>query len=266
MAPAEARVVQELLARGVEVINASVTEIATAAETGVGTVVRACKSLGFKGFQAAKIALAQDLLPLDERPQEDVGENDEPLEVVAKLATSSGDALRRATASISAKELERAIQLLANARRVLCLGVGTSAPIAQDAAYRLVTIGIEADAPPDVHVQHVRARLLSVADVALAISHTGATQETLGAAQAARETGARIIAITSFSTTPLTELADVVLVAGGRETRYRVEAMASRLAHLLIVDSLFTCLALADAQRTKKAQLLAADVLAEHRL
>jgi hypothetical protein len=29
---------------------------------------------------------------------------------------------------------------------------------------------------------------------------------------------------------------------------------------------LFTCLALADAQRTKKAQLLAADVLAEHRL
>jgi DNA-binding MurR/RpiR family transcriptional regulator len=263
--PAEARAVQALLVRGAEVINASVTEIAAAAETGVGTVVRACQSLGFKGFQAAKIALAQDLLPLDERPQEDVSDEDEPVQVLVKLASTSGEALRRATASVSAAELARAIELLANARRVLCLGVGTSAPIAQDAAYRLTTIGIDAEAPPDVHVQHVRARLLSVADVAMAISHTGATQETLGAIRGAKEAGARVIAVTSFSTTPLTELADVALVAGGRETSYRVEAMASRLAHLLVVDSLFTSLILADPQRAKKAQRLTADVLAEHR-
>lgn len=264
--PAEARVVNELLARGADVINASATEIATATDTGVGTVVRACQSLGFKGFQAAKIALAQDLLPLAERPQEDVTEHDEPLEVLKKLAASSGDALRLATASVSESELARAIDLLANARRILCLGVGTSAPLAQDAAYRLTTIGMDADAPPDVHVQHVRARLLSVADVALAISHTGATQETLGATRGAKEAGARVIAITSFSTTPLTELADVVLVAGGRETSYRVEAMASRLAHLLVVDSLFTSLVLGNAQRARKAQRLTADVLADHRL
>jgi DNA-binding MurR/RpiR family transcriptional regulator len=263
--PAEARAVQALLGRGAEVIHASVTEIAAASETGVGTVVRACQSLGFKGFQAAKIALAQDLLPLDERPQDDLSDQDEPLEVLVKLASSSGDALRRATASVNATELARAIDLLAGARRVLCLGVGTSAPLAQDAAYRLTTIGIDADAPPDVHVQHVRARLLSTADVAMAVSHTGATQETLGAVRGAKEAGAPVIAVTSFSTTPLTELADVVLVAGGRETSYRVEAMASRLAHLLLIDTLFTCLVLSDAQRGRIAQRLTADVLAEHR-
>jgi DNA-binding MurR/RpiR family transcriptional regulator len=263
--PAEARVVQALLGRGAGVIHASVSEIAAAAEAGVGTVVRACQSLGFKGFQAAKIALAQDLLPLDERPQEDISNDDEPLEVLTKLAGSSSEALRRATASVSATGLARAIDLLASARRVLCLGVGTSSPLAQDAAYRLTTIGIEADAPPDVHVQHVRARLLSVNDVAMAVSHTGATQETLGAVRGAREAGARVIAITSFSTTPLTELADVALVAGGLETSYRVEAMASRLAHLLVVDSLYTSLVLKTRQRARKAQQTTADVLAEHR-
>lgn len=265
MPPAEARAVQALLGRGADVIGASVTEIAATAETGVATVVRACQSLGFKGFQAAKIALAQDLLPLDERPQQDVSDEDQPLDVLMKLANSSGEALRRATASVSATELARAIDLLASARRVLCLGVGTSAPLAQDAAYRLTTIGIDAYAPPDVHVQHVRARLLSVTDVAMAISHTGATQETLGATRGAKEAGARVIAVTSFSTTPLTELADVVLVAGGYETTYRVEAMASRLAHLLVVDSLYTSLVLANGQRAKKAQRITADVVAEHR-
>jgi DNA-binding MurR/RpiR family transcriptional regulator len=249
----------------VEVIYASVSEIASAAETGVGTVVRACQSLGFKGFQAAKIALAQDLLPLDEHPQEDVSDHDEPLEVLSKLAASSGDALRRATSSVRADQLSRAIDLLSCARRVLCLGVGSSGPLAQDAAYRLTTIGIDAAAPLDVHVQHVRARLLSANDVALAISHTGATQETLGATKGAKDAGARVIAITSFSTTPLTQLADVVLVAGGRETSYRVEAMASRLAHLLVFDSLFTSLLLGDAQRARDAQRLTADVLADHR-
>jgi DNA-binding MurR/RpiR family transcriptional regulator len=263
--PAEARVAQALLTRGVDVVHSSVTEVALAADTGVGTVVRACQSLGFKGFQAAKIALAQDLLPLDERAHTDVAEGDTPEQVLAKLADSSGDALRRAIASVRADALAQAVGLLAGARRVLCLGVGTSAPLAQDTAYRLATIGIDADAPPDVHVQHVRARLLAPEDVALAVSHTGATQETLGAVRGASEAGAAIIAITSFSTTPLTELADVALVAGGRETSYRVEAMASRLAHLLVIDTLFTSLILADPRRARPAQQRTADVLAEHR-
>lgn len=263
--PAEARVAQALLTRGADVVHSSVTEVALAADTGVGTVVRACQSLGFKGFQAAKIALAQDLLPLDERPRTDVAEGDSPAEVLAKLADASGDALRRAVASVAPDALGRATELISGARRVLCLGVGTSAPLAQDTAYRLATIGIDADAPPDVHVQHVRARLLKENDVALAVSHTGATQETLGAVRGAREAGAAIIAITSFSTTPLTELADVALVAGGRETRYRVEAMASRLAHLLVIDTLYTSLVLASPRRAQPAQQLTADVLAEHR-
>lgn len=263
--PAEARVAQALLSRGVDVVHSSVTEVAMAADTGVGTVVRACQSLGFQGFQAAKIALAQDLLPLDERAHTDVAEGDAPGQVLAKLADSSGDALRRAIASVSADALEQAVGLLAGARRVLCLGVGTSAPLAQDAAYRLATIGIDADAPTDVHVQHVRARLLTEEDVALAVSHTGATQETLGAVHGASEAGAAIIAITSFTTTPLTDLADVALVAGGREASYRVEAMASRLAHLLVIDTLFTSLILANPRRARPAQQRTADVLAEHR-
>lgn len=263
--PAEARVAQALLSRGVDVVHSSVTEVAMAADTGVGTVVRACQSLGFQGFQAAKIALAQDLLPLDERAHTDVAEGDAPGQVLAKLADSSGDALRRAIASVSADGLEQAVGLLAGARRVLCLGVGTSAPLAQDAAYRLATIGIDADAPTDVHVQHVRARLLTEEDVALAVSHTGATQETLGAVHGASEAGAAIIAITSFTTTPLTDLADVALVAGGREASYRVEAMASRLAHLLVIDTLFTSLILANPRRARPAQQRTADVLAEHR-
>jgi DNA-binding MurR/RpiR family transcriptional regulator len=258
--------VNALLALGPEVIHASVTEVAALAQTGVGTVVRASQSLGFKGFQAAKIALAQDLRPRDEGlPTDDITAGDEPGAILAKLASGSADALRGTTASVDGAQLAAAVRTISRARLVLFLGVGTSAPLAQDAAYRLSTIGVDAHAPADVHVQHVRARLLRPGDVAVAVSHTGATKETVGAARAAKEADATVIAVTSFSTTPLTTVADLVLVAGARETKFRVEAMASRIAHLLVLDALYTGVLLDDPERTRISQSLTADVLAEHR-
>lgn len=262
----EARAVQALLEFGSEVIRMSVSEVAAAAGTGVGTVVRACQSLGFKGFQDAKIALTADLAPLvGERSPEHIDLNDRPAQVLEKLAASSGEALSRAPVSVDAAALARAVELLQVAPRVLLVGVGTSSPLTQDMAYRLLSIGTAAEAPSDVHVQHVRARLLQPSDVAVAVSHTGSTQETVNAARGAKEAGAHVIAVTSFTTTPLTEVADVALVAGGLETRYRVEAMASRLAHLLVLDALLISLVLADPQRSEAAQRLVAEVLAEHR-
>jgi RpiR family carbohydrate utilization transcriptional regulator len=148
---------------------------------------------------------------------------------------------------------------------VLFVGVGTSAPLAQDAAYRLLTLGIRAQAPPDVHVQHVAARLLGPGDACFAVSHTGQTRETIAAMRAAREAGATTIAVTSFSHSPLTEIAEIVLVAGSRETAFRIEAMASRIAHITVLDAIFVSLALADRRRATAALDVTASVLSEHR-
>lgn len=138
--------------------------------------------------------------------------------------------------------------------------------MAQDTAYRLLTLGIQAQAPVDVHVQHVRAALLRPGDAVIAVSHTGSTRETVDAARSAREAGAAVVVVvTSFSSSPLTEVADAKLVAGGLETRYRIEAMASRLAHLVVLDALYVSLLLAGRDRAESAQRVLADVLAEHR-
>ncbi|WP_462188291.1 MULTISPECIES: MurR/RpiR family transcriptional regulator, partial [unclassified Frankia] len=264
LAPSEARVLEALLEPGAEILNLSVSEVAAAAGVGVATVVRACQSLGFKGFQAAKIALAQDLLPLGERPREDIDPSDTVHQVLAKLAASNGQALSRVPMSVGAGALADAVEALHAARRVLFRGVGTSAPIAADGAFRLATIGVPASFPPDVHTQHVQARLLGPDDVAVAVSHTGATHETVGAARGAHAAGAAVIAITSFHSSPLTEVATTVLVAGSRKTRYQIEAMTSRLAHLLVLESLFIALLLRNPDHARIAQTLAADALDEH--
>ncbi|MEZ4632563.1 MAG: SIS domain-containing protein [Deinococcales bacterium] len=123
-------------------------------------------------------------------------------------------------------------------------GIGSSAPIAMDAYYRFLRIGLKISLLLDPHMQVVSAAQLQKGDVALAISHTGRSHETLSAAQKAKAAGATVISLSSFMQSPLALLADISLVTATAENAFRVEAMASRIAHLSVIDSLYVALAI----------------------
>lgn len=263
--PSEAKVAAFFLETRYTVMDHSVTDVADAVGVAASTVVRACQRLGFRGFQDLKLGLAGDRAQTTTRWSADVAEGDSAGEVLAKVLSGGQDALQNAVATVNAGDFSRAVDVVANARQLLFAGVGTSAPLAQDAAYRFMSIGLDAEAPADVHVQHVRARLLTPADACVAISHTGATRETLSVVEAARAAGAHTIAITSFVRSPLIQFADIALVAHSRELTYRIEAMASRIAHLSILDALLLAVSMVDLPRSDEAQAATADVLAQHR-
>jgi DNA-binding MurR/RpiR family transcriptional regulator len=259
--PSDARVAGLILEAPDAVIYQSITEFAAAANVSTATVIRCAKKLGFKGFHDLKLTLAQDLAAFRHLG----GEGEEP-SVLARVTAAGAQSVRDASALVDPAAFDAAAQALGQARRVLFVGVGTSAPLAQDAAYRFRAIGLEAEAPVDAHVQHVAARLLQPDDVCLAVSHTGSTQETLAAVEAAKKAGAHTILITSFLRSPLAEISDLVLTAGSREVSFHLEAVASRLAHLAVIDALLVAVAEQDEQRSQHALDLYADVLSEHRL
>jgi RpiR family transcriptional regulator, carbohydrate utilization regulator len=258
--PTEERVARLVLERPEAVIYQSVSEIAVAAETSTATVVRCAKQLGFKGFHELKLALARDLALADREPA--AGAEGSILE---RITAAGAESVRDAGRLVSQDAFAAAVELLAGAQRVVFVGVGTSAPLAQDAAYRFRTIGVQADAPADVHVQHVAARLLRPEDVCVAVSHTGSTREVVATVEAARTAGAGTIAITSFLRSPLTEIADLTLTAGAREVSLTLEAMASRLAHMAVIDALIVAVAERDDARAQAALDLFSEVISEHR-
>lgn len=249
-----------------ELIHLTVTDAADRTATSVGSVVRFCQDLGLRGFQDLKLRLAAESAPGRSDLQADVEPDDRPDVVLRKVLRASADAMTDAADTVHGAAFARSVELLTVAAHVLLVGVGTSAPLAADAAYRLRTTGLITEAPADVHVQHVAARLLRPGDVCLAISHTGQTRETLATVTAARAAGAATIAVTSFSRSPLTKIADVVLIAGSRETSYRVEAMTSRLTHTAVLDALYVAATLTDPHRARRAQTLSAEVITEHRV
>lgn len=261
--PSERLVAEFILADPEAAIYSSVSEVAAKAGTSTATVVRCAQELGFRGFHDLKLALAQERAVFGEaRTEMDDGD---PIAILKQVTEFGAQTVRDVPKLVDPDLFSRAVEALDGAGRILLVAVGTSAPLAQDMAYRLKTIGLSAEAPPDVHVQHVSARLLEKGDVVLAISHTGSTRETLAAVEAGKASGATAIAVTSFLKSPLSEIAHLCLVAGTREMSFRLEAMASRLAHLALIDSLLVVIAERSPERTEAALSHYTGVLSEHR-
>jgi RpiR family carbohydrate utilization transcriptional regulator len=250
---AEERVARLLLHEPTRVIFSSVAELAELASTSGATVVRCAQKLGFKGFHDLKTSLAAGLAGSASAAAAAEPQRDPRLAALEEVTAAGAATVRDAAALVDAAVFDASVAALDRAQRVLIVGVGSSAALCQDAAARFSAIGLHAQAPADVHDQHVRASLLSAADACLAFSHTGATRETLSATRAAVESGAQTVAITSFATSPMTELADHALVAGTRAVALHLEPLATRLAHLALLDSLVVAVARRDEPRTRSA-------------
>jgi RpiR family transcriptional regulator, carbohydrate utilization regulator len=264
--PSEAKVAAVLLALGDELIYRSASEVASVADASLSTVVRACQALGFRGFQDRRVVLAREGRPATPAEiQDDVQPGDAPANVLDKVGAATREAISWGLAHVDREAFAQAVEVVVAAERVLCLGVGTSATLAQDAAYRLMWLGVRSEAPADVHAQHVRATASEPGDAVLVVSHTGSTRETVTAARAASDSGATVVAVTSFARSPLTEAADLVLIAPSPETSYRVEAMTSRVAHITVLDALWVAVAVALGEDAIGHARRVNDVISDHR-
>ncbi|MFD9663176.1 MurR/RpiR family transcriptional regulator [Rhodococcus sp. NPDC059968] len=253
------------------VLTSSVSEAADRAGTSESTVIRACQGLGFKGFHDLKLALASDLATQDVESYEleraeGITSRTPRREVPRRVLRSSAAVLQDAVRTLDLDAYEGALDALASARRILVIGNGTSSAPARDCAYRLTTLGLLVHSPSDTFGQNLIARALEERDAVLAISHTGATKETLHAVEAAHDRGASVVAVTSYLRSPLTNHADHVLVAGGPELGFRQEAMTSRLAHLAVLDTIFVGIALCRPKRAREFLDVMSEVTAEHSL
>lgn len=235
---AEQRAAGYILENPGEIIHLSITELAELAQTAEATIFRLCKRLGYRGFQAFKIALASDLVDPVQNIHEDVQPDDDMLTIAQKVFQSNVQCLQE-TLKIQEKDaLEQAVEQLATARRVEFYGSGGSGAIALDAYHKFMRTGIWCQAHNDSHLQVMAAALLGPQDVAVGISHTGANKDVYEALKIARKGGAKTIGITNFMKSPLTTVADTCLFTSARETRFRSEAMSSRISQLAIIDAL----------------------------
>ncbi len=136
--------------------------------------------------------------------------------------------IEEASKRINSDEVSRFIDLLAGlyddpARKVLVMGAGRSGLIGRAFAMRLLHLGYNSFVLGDTIVPSIKK-----GDVVIAISGSGKTKLIVTAAEAAKQVGATVIAITTFPDSPLGKLADLTVKVPGRTKHSRLDDYFAR--------------------------------------
>ncbi len=256
LAPVERRVAQAVLDDPQGVAWRSISELARTCGTSATSVVRFCRAIGLRGYPDLRLALAGAVAREDATQvaaADDIDPADDAAAITKKIAYADARAVTDTANHLDIATLVQVTDALAKASRIDIYGVGASGYVALDLQMKLQRIGRPAFAWPDPHMAISSAALRGSGDVAIGLSHTGTTVDTIDALREAGSHGATTAAVTNFPWSPITEVADFVLLTAARETAFRSGAMTSRIAQLTVVDCLFITLAQQDLPGTRMA-------------
>lgn len=243
--PAAKRVAAIVLSDPAAASQMSISVLAERAETSVATVMRFSRAVGFGNYPQLRLGLAgaaaREHALGGERvpPSGDINVDDTLRQVVDKIIYNESRALEETGSHLDLGTLAEAVSQVAQARRIDIFGIGASGFVGLDLHQKLHRIGLMAFIWTDPHAALTAAALLKPGDVAIGISHSGATADTVQPLQVARDRGACTVALTNFATSAIARSADLVLTTAVREMPFRSGATASRIAQLAVVDCLF---------------------------
>ena len=252
MGRAERRAAEYLMAHAEDALALSISELAVQCETSEATLVRLSRRLGYSGYQQMKLALAQDAPHRTVSPN--ISEDDSCFAIFEKVCNDVYLSLERTKRTISSEALDRAAEALACAGRIVLVGLGSSAAVAQDAASKLLRAGCDASSYSDTHMQTVAVSYLGAGDVAVGVSQSGTSRDIVDALKLARARGCTTICITGRERSPIIRHSDIALLTDTEELRHTVLALSSHLARLAVTDALCYRVAYCNEERIRRAQ------------
>ena len=197
----------------------SITEFANCAKVAESTLLRFCKKLGLKGYSEFRMMLAQSM------SSEYTGNSDD---FAFTILSSMTTALQSTYELINQENIEKAVTILLNAKRIYCLGSGNS--------------GIA-----DNHFQTIATSTLGPDDALTLFSVSGSTKDMIEIAQKAKQLGTKLIIITNYLKSPLGAYADIPLYVVAKNTPLDGGSLIAKVSQLYVID----VLAAAVYKRTK---------------
>ena len=244
LSKSEARVADWALAEPEQFVNSPIQHIAQSAQVSQPTVIRFCRSMGCDGLQDLKIKLSGSLSGESAVQFEALSADDSVADIANKVLGNTASALLTLCQEVNSEVIEQVMLQLNTARRVDVFGLGSSAPVADDAQYKLIRSGINASARTDAYMMSLCASRLGQGDVAFFISRSGQTLELIEAAELAKTHGASVISMCPVKT-GLAKKSDLVVVLNTDEHRTQNKpAMLTRILQLALIDVIAVGLAM----------------------
>lgn len=235
----ERKVAEVIIASPQTAIHSSIATLAKMADVSEPTVNRFCRRLDTKGFPDFKLHLAQSLANGTPYVNRNVEEDDGPDAYTSKIFESTMACLDVAKNSLDPMQVNRAVDLLTQAKKISFFGLGASASVAHDAQNKFFRFNIPIVCFDDIVMQRMSVINCADGDVVVMISHTGRTKSLVEIARMARENGATVIGITAKDS-PLDRECSLSICLDVPEDTDIYMPMASRVVQMTVIDVLAT--------------------------
>lgn len=230
-----------------KIIYHSLTEMAEACGVAEATLLRFFRKLDYKGFQDFKFMLAQEISSETLESEDD--------SFIGKVKNNVFQVVADTTEVVEEEVLDKAIDIIDGSTDVVIFGIGSSGIAALDMQNRLMRIGKNASVITDSHFQIMRAASMTKDTVVIAISLTGSTKDIVDAVSASKESGATVLALTSYVKSPLTKFADLVLLSSAKESPLDSGSLVSKISQLFLIDLICTGLTMKNVKEAKAIKL-----------
>lgn len=240
---AEKKVASYVLQQPKDVLFMSITDLAVACDVGDTSVFRFCKTMDLKGYQEFKMMLSLSLRDGAESPGEfagDISLDDSFPELAKKVLNTNINALTETYSLLDEEVFSQVIDALHRARQIYFFGVGASLLTALKATNKFLRIEPKVYCIQDSHMQAMAAAMMGPEDVAVLISYSGATKDTIHLAELVKEVGATAICITRFIKSPLTSYSDLTLLCGANEGPLQGGSTSAEISQLFLIDMMYS--------------------------
>ncbi len=256
LSSAEGKVAESVLRHPDTLLNASIQDLARASGVSEASVVRFCRSMGYRGLKEFKIAVAREHV-LDDasaRSGRSLSSADTAKAVKSKVFCGCMEALQDTMDSVDDRELARAVDILYKAPYIEVFGVGGSSSVARSALHSFRQIGVRMNVTAELNSTYLRAERFNPEDAVLAISLSGETKAVVDAVRIAKGKGAVVVSITGARNSTLTGLSDCLLFSASRGRMMPGDETYERVAQIAIIHALYAGVAVKLQEEREKTR------------
>ena len=251
--PTQQKLGEFVLSDPARVLYLTITELARESHTSEASVTRLCRTLGCKGYNEFKMALALDIQ--QGQPARQAGDE------IDNGVDESVQALQDTARLLDRTLLEKAALALHQAQSVQIYGVAASAILGEYLHYKLLRLGKPAQLFSDMHRAAMNATTLSSETLVVAISSSGSTRDLLHVVKLAHKRGVKVLALSNTPRSPLASLSDMQLVAAKPEGPLSAGALNAKVGVMLLVELLTTSMIALDGRYGDVSQQTASATL-----
>lgn len=250
--------------------QSSLSELAQQLDVGEATFIRFCRTIGFRGFTDFKLELAIELATREKEHHTlldtDISAVDDIPSIAAKLQSTMNKVIAETINLLDFATLEEIVKKMIKAKRIFLFGVGSSGITAEDAKNKFMRIGLQVDATSNNHFMYMQASLMNKEDVVIGISHSGYSTEIIESLNIAKKNNATTIAITHNLRSPITQVADHVIINGNRQGQLQGDSIGTKIAQLFVLDLIYTLIVQAGEEKATKTKQKTVNVILEQRV